>query len=198
MTRFWARARWTGALAALAFVASACGGSSQFLDPEADLPYYERVGVVPFETLANDRAAGERVSHVFFNELLRVEFAQVAEPGQFTAAMAQVRGNKSPASPWSTAELAKLGETAGVQGVFLGTVVEYEMVRIGRDSFPMVSIEVRLVDTQTGRLVWSANRTEKEGPGIPLLSWGRNRTLSELSAVLIGDILEPLKREAGK
>jgi hypothetical protein len=181
----------------LALGCVSCGGSRQFLDPEADLPYYERVGVIPFESLAGDRAAGERVYHVFFNELLRTGLAQVAEPGQFIAAMALVRGNKAPAAPWSTAELAKLGETAGVQGVFLGTVVEYEMVRIGRDAFPMVTVEVRFVDTQTGRMVWSATRSEKEGPGIPLLDWGGKKTLGELSAVLIEDMLRPLQREAG-
>jgi TolB-like protein len=199
MSSTWMAAAGRGAATLLLALATiSCGGSKQFLDPEADLPFYEKVGILPFESLASDRAAGERVSHVFFNELLRVGFAQVAEPGQFAAATVRVRGGKPVTSPWSTEDLAKLGEELGVQGVFLGTVVEYEMVRIGRDSFPMVSLEVRLVDTESGRLVWSANRTEKEGPGLPLLDWGGKQSLTELSAAVIQDMLRPLGREVGK
>jgi hypothetical protein len=62
----------------------------------------------------------------------------------------------------------------------------------------MVTVEVRFVDTQTGRMVWSATRSDKEGPGIPLLNWGGKKTLGELSALLIEDMLRPLKREAGR
>lgn len=182
--------RWTFTVLLLGAVS--CGGSTQFLDPEADIPYYETVGIIPFVSLADDRAAGARVTNVFFTEVLKVEFARVVEPGQFAAAISRVRGNTPAGTPWSSEDLVRLQEEAGVQGVFMGTVLDYEMVREGRDSYPMVSMEVRLVDTASGRLVWDAGRTRKEGPGFPLFSWGRARTLPDLTAKLCRELLEGL------
>jgi len=172
-----------------------CGGSSRFLDPEADLPFYERVGIIPFTTLSQDRAGGYRVTDVFFSELLRSGFAEVAEPGQFTAAMLRVRGGTSPENVWSTDELRRLGEEAKVQAVFLGTVREYGSIQKGRDSVPVLSLEVRLVDTATGRLVWSASRDEEGDSGFPILGWGKDRMMGRLTAEVCRKIVHTLPLE---
>lgn len=187
--------RWlTRVLLTLLLAATAgCGGSGHFINPEADLPYYERVGVVPFSSLAQDRLAGERVANVFMTEILNRRIAEVVDPGQFAAAMQKVRGGTPFANPWSTADLAKLGEETGVQGIFLGTIREYEMARSGRDSFPLISLEVRMVDAASGRIVWNSSRTRRGGPSFPLFGWTEVHTLSELSAEMCSDMLGTLK-----
>jgi TolB-like protein len=189
------------ALAAIALVAAAalvpaCSGPARFVDPEADLPFYERVGIVPFTTLAQDRTSGQKVTDVFFTELLHARVAEVAEPGQFFAAMTKVRGGTPPENPWSSEDLARLGEQAGVQGIFFGTVRDYEMTRSGQEAFPLASIEARLVDAATGRVVWSASRTRRGGPGVPLvgsllglLGGGEIHTLDELTAEMSREML---------
>ena len=169
-----------------------CAAPTHFVDPEADIPFYERVGVVPFATLSQDRAAGLRVTGAFFTELLDQEALQVIEPGQFEAAMARVRGNTPLQRPWSTEELARLGEETGAQAFFLGTVQEYGTVRSGRKTFPMISLEVRMVDAATGRMVWSASGTKSGGPGFPIFGWGQIHTHSELAAALCRDLLGTL------
>jgi hypothetical protein len=126
-------------------------------------------------------------------ELLNRRVAEVVDPGQFAAAMLQTRGGTPFANPWSTADLAKLGQASGVQGIFLGTVREYEMARSGRESFPLISIEVHMVDAASGRIVWSASRSRKGGPSFPLFGWTEVHTLGELSSILCGDMLETLK-----
>jgi len=183
--------RCCAALLILALVG--CAGPSHFISPDADLPYYERVAVIPFTTMSQDRLAGERVASVFMTEILNRRVADVVDPGQFAAAMMQTRGGTPFASPWSTADLAKLGKLAGVQGIFLGTVREYEMARSGRDAFPLISLEVHLVDATTGQIVWSADQTRKGGPSFPLFGWTEIHTLGELSSVVCGDMLETLK-----
>ncbi len=180
--------------AATLLAVSGCGGPTRFLNPEADLPYYERVGIVPFTSLAQDRAAGYRVTNVFFTELLERGFAEVVEPGQFAADMTQIRGGIPAETPWSTEQLAKLGEKAGVQGIFMGTVRQYEMVSSGRETYPLLSIEVRLVDAATGRLVWSASETRKGGAGVPLFGWGGVRLMETLTADVCRELLSSLPR----
>lgn len=172
----------------------ACGGSSQFVDSEADIPYYETVGIIPFRSLAQDRLAGEKVANIFFTQLLTREFAQVVEPGVFSAAMTRVRGGTPPANSWSSEQLSMLGSEANVQGVFVGTVRDYGIVSVGRDQFPLVSFELRLIDTATGRVVWSASDTRRGGPAFPIFGFGEVHTLGELCTQMCQDLLQTLPR----
>jgi hypothetical protein len=186
------RVRSLPGVAILLLALSGCGAPAHFIDPEADIPFYERAGVIPFATLSQDRAAGLRVTGAFFTELLELETLQVIEPGQFEASMVRIRGNTPAQRNWSTEELARLGEETGAQAFFLGTVREYGTVRSGRKTFPMISLEVRMVDAATGRLVWSASGTKSGGPGFPIFGWGQIHTHSELAAALCRELLGTL------
>ncbi len=193
-----------GALAALALAACAlvsCSAPARFVDREADIPFYERVAIVPFSALGSDAASGQKVTEVFFVELLRASHFEVVEPGQFAAAMLRVRGGTPVTNPWSTAELAKLGEEAGVQGLFFGTVRDYELERSGQEAFPLVSVDARFIDAATGRIVWSASRTRRGGPGVPLaglifglFGGGEIHTLGELSSELCRELIATFPR----
>jgi TolB-like protein len=182
------------ALAALPLGIPACSGPSKFVDPEADIPFYEVVGVMPFNSLAQDGAAGMRVANVFFTELLERHFAQVVEPGQFQAHIRDVRSGLPQDAPWSTQDLAKLAEKAGVQGVFEGTVREYGIVQQGRDAVPVLSLEIHLVDATTGRVVWSASKTARGSAGVPILGIGKMHTMGELTSGVCRELLSTLPK----
>jgi TolB-like protein len=187
------RDRSVAALAvALAAVAGCSSGVTRFVHPQADLGFYESVGVVPFESLGQDRLAGEKVTNIFFTEVLRRRFADVREPGQFAAAIQRLRGLGPSERAWTAADLSRLGDEANVQGVFMGTVRDYEMTSAGRSSFPLVSIEVRLVDAGTGTMVWSASLTRRGGPTLPFTGWREIHTLGELTTVVCRDLLDTL------
>jgi TolB-like protein len=180
------------AVAVLLLASAGCGGPSAFVNPEADLPFYQKVAIIPFASLSQDRAAGYRVSDTFFSE--RSPGSGRCRFGQFSAAVVKLRGGTPVESPWSAEELARLAEELGIEGVFLGTVREYEMSRTGRTAFPLISMEVRLVDAASGKLVWSASATRRGGPGTPLVSWflglfggGEIHTMGELTTVVCRD-----------
>ena len=176
-------------------LASACsGGPTKFVHALADMPYYERVAIIPFTTLAQNRLAGAKVSNVFYSEALRTQFAEMIEPGQLLAISTVLRGNTPVTSAWSSADLARLGEEAKIQGVFMGIVRDYEMTRVGRSSFPLISMEVRLIDTATGQVVWSASHTRRGGPAVPIFGWGEIDTLGELSTDMCRQILRTLPK----
>ena len=73
-------------------------------------------------------------------------------------------------------------------------VRDYEMVHGGRDSFPLLSLEVHFIDASTGRLVWSASRTRKGGPALPLFGWTEVRTMGELTASMCRELLSTLPK----
>jgi hypothetical protein len=104
----------------------------------------------------------------------------------------KARGGTPYANPWSGEDLAKLGEEAGIQGFFMGTVTEYGMERVGRDAFPLLSVEARLVDAATGRIVWSASRTRRGGPAFPIFGWGEIHTLGELTSEVCHELVGTL------
>ncbi len=178
--------------AATLLLAAACGSSARFVDQEADIAYYERVAVAPFMSLAQDPLAGQKVADVFFAELLETGFAQVVEPGQMVAAMMKVRGGTPLTNPWSTEELGRLATELGIQGIFMGTVRDYTMEQVGRDTFPLISLEVRFVDTTSGRIVWTADKTRRGGPGVPILGTGEIHTIGELTSDVCSELLDSL------
>ncbi|MCA9752698.1 MAG: hypothetical protein KC591_10940 [Gemmatimonadetes bacterium] len=186
------RSPWFGLTLALLFLGG-CGGPAAFVDREADLPYYERVGILPFDSLAQDALAGDKVASVFLTELLRRDFAQVLDPTAMSGAVTKVRGAGPNRKPWSSKEISNVAEIAEVQGVFVGTIRDYGMVPVGRSSYPLVSLEIRLVDATSGRIVWSASQTRRGGPALPLMGWREIPTLGELTAVMCRDLLETLR-----
>ena len=179
--------------ALLALLLTGCSSATHFVDPEADLGFYERFAILPLASLAVDRVAGEKVANVLFSELLASRFAPAVDPGQLSAAMVTVRGGTPPTNPWSQAELAKLSHEVGAQGFFEGVVREYTLERAGRDAFPLISFELRFVDAASGRVVWTWSDTRSGGPAFPLWPFNEIRTLGELSTKMCRDAVATLR-----
>jgi TolB-like protein len=159
------------------------GGPRIYLNPEADMAFYQKVGVVPFINLTNDRFAAEKMTNTFTTELLITEKFDVIERGEFDRIVDQVRRETgtSPVEELTSAQLKALGEQAQVNGVIEGVVKEYEMIRLGQGSYPLISFSVKLVDAPTGKVVWKSSCTMKGGPKLPIISAGETYTLGELA-----------------
>lgn len=162
---------------------SCAGGPRIYLNPEADMSFYQKVGVVPFTNLSADRFAGEKMTSAFVTELLITEKFDVIERGEFDHVVQQVRSSTSgsPSTELTAEQLKAIGEQAGVSGIIEGVVKEYEMIRLGQGNYPLISFSVKLVDAPTGRVVWESNYSTKGGPKLPIISLGETHTLGELS-----------------
>ncbi len=167
-----------------------CGGPRTFIHPDIDLSYYETVGVLPFRNLSNDRLAGERVTNAFITELLVKRIFEVFEPAQFRRKAGQLLGgNIASGGEWDPEKIKELGSNTGVQGIITGTVREYEMIRIGQTSFPLVTIDVKLIDVETARVAWMISHTKKGGPTFPIFSIGETYTLGEMTQEVCKDVV---------
>ncbi|UCH83909.1 MAG: hypothetical protein JSW50_15960 [Candidatus Latescibacterota bacterium] len=174
----------TAAIVAAALI-SGCGASTRvFTHPEADMSYYETVGVVPFQNLSSDRFAGEKFSTEFTTALLASNKFGVVEQGIFVNALVQIIGARTTSDGLTADQLKRISEATGVQGVFEGVVTQYDMAAGGGDYFPVISVEARLVDTETGTIVWKATISERGGPKTPIIGVGEIHTLGELSQKL--------------
>ncbi len=171
---------------ALPLLTSACSGPRAYVNPEADMGYYRRVGVAAFESLAEDTRAGQKLQRIFLTELLKNQEFDVVPQGQFDRVETDVR-TKQPLvwpAPLDSAALSTIAQQTGAHGIIIGTVRDYRMERVGQEEFPLVSFSLKLVDAPTGRVVWDVSVGERGGPKFPLFSFGETHTLSELATKL--------------
>ncbi len=151
----------------------ACAGKlppTRFTNPRFDFGFVEKVAVLPFENLSSDSQAGVRATRLLITELLSSGAVDVVEPGEVRAALARV--GWSGGSP-SSEQIQTLGKNLGVQAVIVGSVSQSETIRSGTVSVPTVTLDVHMVETETGAAVWAATHTERgSGVGARLLGTG--------------------------
>lgn len=183
-----------GFLVLLVIIASGCSKSVRvYLHPDADISYYEKVGVLPFRSLSGDRFAGEKFGIEFTTALLATEMFDVIDYGIFVNQVIQAIGTRAPADGPSVEQLQKIAEATGVQGIFYGTVMQYEMVPTTSGNFPSISVEARLIDAETGTVVWMVTHTERGGPKTPIIGIGETHTLGELTQSMCKGMMSRLK-----
>ncbi|HVR39081.1 MAG TPA: hypothetical protein VMU84_08285 [Thermoanaerobaculia bacterium] len=162
--------RMLGAIAAIALVAR-CGTTQQtrFLHANADLGAIRKVAVLPFDNLAQDRAAGDKVQKIFYLELLSLDVFEVTEPGQVNKIFRA--GSSTTVETMGPAEMQKIGKDLGVDALFVGSVVDFAESRLGTTPAPEVTIQVRLIEAQTGSTIWSVSQT-RSGAGVSTRLFG--------------------------
>jgi TolB-like protein len=142
-----------------------CGGgmkATRFTNPGFDFGFVERVAVLPFENHTNDRQAGPRATRLTVTELLASGAVDVVEPGEVQMALNKITGVAlgRSISP-STEQILALGQALGVQAVVMGTVTQSENLRSGSVPIPVVTLDLRMVEAETGATVWAATHSEK-------------------------------------
>jgi TolB-like protein len=139
-----------------AALSTGCSRDRQYVRPNADFSTIQAVTVLPFENVTSDKLAAERVQRIFISELLNLNVFELVEP----ALAARLVGRDAfQASNVSPDEIKKLGKDLKVQGIFLGSLLEYDEGRGGAAANPRVTVQIRLVETETGATVWSITRT---------------------------------------
>ena len=145
----------------------ACGGTmkaTQFTNPKFDFAFVQRVAVLPFDNESIDRQAGSRATRLAITELLATGAVDVVEPGEVQAALVKIVGAVSGRSVApSTEQVVALGKALNVQALLLGSVTQSENLRSGAVPIPVVTVDLHLVETETGATVWATTHSAKGG-----------------------------------
>lgn len=178
----------SGALLA-ALVACASPGQ-KYTDRNMDFGAVKTVAVLPFANLSRDNLAGDRVREVFANMLLATGAVYVLPQGEVARGLGRA-GVVNPQAP-SVEEAVKLGTVLKVEAVLTGVVKEYGEVRSGSASGNVASITVQMVETSTGKVVWSGSTTKG---GITLgdrMLGGGGAPLNDVTEAAVNDLLDKL------
>jgi TolB-like protein len=130
-----------------------------YLHPTADFTYVKRVAIAPFVNLTNDKFAGGKVRNVVATEVLRCGVFDVVEFGEVVKVLRE-EGMKDDGQI-SRHIAARAGKRLNIQAIFMGSVLEYGLTRVGGSSVPEVSISMKLVDTNSYTILWEATHNRK-------------------------------------
>ncbi len=173
-------------LSVLVLLLAGCGGYRMYVNQEADFGFYKRVGILPFSNLSNDKNASEKVTASFLTEMLIGSGIEITSMGDMVKSYrAVIRDDRTNLPEQISGEDAIApGKEAGVQGIVVGAVREYSLIRSGQTDFPLVSIIVRFIDCQSGKVVWTYEITKKGGPKFPIFSFGETHTLGDMTSTV--------------
>jgi hypothetical protein len=163
---------------------------STYIDPNMDFGTVKSVAVMPFMSLAKDPIVAERVRDVFINRLLATGAVYVVPVGEVARGVTRAE-LQNPSAP-SPEEAVKLGGIVKVQAVITGTVREYGEVRSGTSLGNIISVSLQMIETQTGKVVWTDSSTRG---GISIwdrLFGGGGKPMNKVTEKAINDLISRL------
>jgi len=161
-----------------------------YLHPTADISYIKRVAILPLQNFSRDNMANERIRDILETEILKLHLFDVVERGQVDTILREFRIRDF--ADITPNVLKKIGQRLGIQAVFMGAVDEYKVEQAGGISLPIVSVSLRLIDIQSGKVIWQISASEKGGGALTRLFGVGQKSLSEVSHILIKKCLKTL------
>lgn len=127
-----------------------------------------KVAVLPFR--APTELIGASVSDLFVTELLRTRRYELVERSQMARVLSE---SELALAGLSASRAAEVGAMMGAEGVVIGTVDEYATVAVRGRTYAVVGISARLIDVETGKVMWSADlakRADSAEKTLPMLA----------------------------
>jgi len=135
-----------------------CGSkatSDSFIREDVDLGYIERVAVLPLENHSDDKYAAKRVRNVINTQILAMGLFDTAEQGLVDSVLQREAIEQN--TPIDQLTLKRLGQRLKVQAFILGAVDQAGDVRRGANTFPEIAMTLRLLEAESGRILWQAS-----------------------------------------
>lgn len=155
-----------------------------------------RLVVLPFESASlQSENAGQIVGQEMVTALLATGMFDVADPGAVYQAMVDAGLRNGNGYGLGPAALEKLQEKLGPVRVFLvGIVQEFGEVRVGPASYPSISINARLLDGQTGAILWSGSVSRTGADTEKFFGLGAVHSTGRLSRIAVRDLVGSVNR----
>lgn len=159
-------------------------------DPDMDFSAIETVAVLPFTNLSGNREAAERVRDVLINLLLSNGSIYVIPVGEAARGVSRL-GIKGEAA-LSPEEMMKLAGIIKVDAVITGVLREYGETRSGSASANVISLSLQMVETETGRVVWTASSTKGGIRFVDRLLGGGGKPMNQVTEEAVKDVINKL------
>lgn len=171
----------------------ACAARSRlevYRDQNFDFNSVRVIAVVPFENLTKETQAANRVRDVFMNMLLSTGAVYVLPAGEVARGL--TRAGIEKVAALSAEDAVRLGGIVKADAVITGVVREYGEIRAGASASNVISLSVQMMETQTGRIVWTATATRGGITTSDRLFGGGGRPMDDITRDAVVEVLNKL------
>ncbi|WP_321366745.1 GNA1162 family protein [uncultured Desulfuromusa sp.] len=166
------------------------GDSNSYKNTLMNFAAVQSVAVLPFHNLTSDDDAAERVRDTFMGMLLATEAMYVLPPGEVERGIERA-SLRDPAKP-TIEKIKSLGQILQVDAVITGVLREYGQVRSGQTQANLISVSVRMMEVETGNVVWSGDSTKGGISVADRLLGGGGAPMNQVTKDAINDLLDQL------
>jgi len=142
-------------LCGMILLQAGCGSgvaTKSFMREGASLAHIERVVVLPYENLGG--GGEKRIREITMTQLLASGMFDVVDKGRVDSVLRDEA--IEPGTPFDEATLRRLGQRLNAQAFILGSVESSTESR-GSSAYPEIVLTLRLIDSETGTLLWQAS-----------------------------------------
>ncbi|MBU0768508.1 MAG: right-handed parallel beta-helix repeat-containing protein, partial [Proteobacteria bacterium] len=131
-----------------------------FIAPDYDKDKPLSVAILPFENLTQEKEASDLLQRLFYNNFSSLAYADV-ELSYINSKLP----NFNPKNIFESPDLKKDGENLGSDALILGRVTEFESFYAGVYSSFTVAVEIKMIDVESQRVLWSVKHKEVQRSG---------------------------------
>ena len=140
----------------------------------------KKVAVMPFKGPTD--LVGFAFSDMMVTQLLKTRRFLIVERGQIERVIKEK--DLSSSGFVSSYDAVEIGKIIGADGVIVGSVSDYAFEGSEKKQYPVAAFSVRLIDTKTGKIVWSIDHALK--------SKKKNMALAKHGRVVVHDAVSTL------
>jgi TolB-like protein len=175
------------------FLGSSCSLSSLsvYVRNGSDQLMVGKVAVLPFYNKTNTVRASTVVTGAFVESLVQRGKFRVEFPGNIRNFLISNRIIVRTGVDVNTIKL--MGKRLGVDAVIIGRVDEFVgMEEKKKNVIPVVSISARMVDAQTGKILWMAEHRRNGDDYIKVLDFGKIRSVGALTKKVADEMIQTM------
>jgi len=185
----WVR-RGAPALAAVALLTSGCAANSTHARPGAISPS-GTIAMLPLENLSGRAENGDRFTRLVWSAVGRSGRFQLVDPGEVDAVLVELRIRS--AGSLTREQVLKAAGRLHARWLLAGTLLECGTVHAPDGDVPSFTLTLRLLDGESGRVVWTDLRARSGEDHETVFGWGRESSLERLAEATTQDLLKNLR-----
>lgn len=168
------------------------GKSKAFVRENVDFGFVRKIGVLPVENNSKDEFAPELVRDITITRILAMKLFDVTDKGLVDSFLREEAID--PGKPLDTPTIKRLGQKLNVQGLLLSTLDIAADSRQGTMSYPEMSVTLRLLEVETGLVIWQAGGHQSGDSFWRRLFGLGGRDKYQVTLSLVEDILHTIPR----
>lgn len=173
------------------------GQVTSYVHPLADIAAIKTLAVLPLSNITNNKDVEIKLRNLLVMQLLDTGMFNVIEPGEVDAALKgtdeeQFRGKVTLRT------LNLLKERLKVDAVIVGTLEDYTDTTLGNHKVPEVTVSVRMLDINTGIIIWMSSQNIRGAYVDTILGFTRSHASSypQVAERVIRRIVQTIRKSA--